>query len=296
MTDNANQVEGAGGGAGAAVVAEEKVAKEASIPENMKKGKLLGMKHISGLLSIFTFVLSLPILASVMWLLYMRDYDCEVLLRLPRLQIGIGIALIFVFLVSNATLILIRTRLPMVGVMLVMVPLLLMLTMGLAFVGAFKMESRRMPASPMWLKAKVQNNNKWNDIKSCIYDSETCEEMAITSMQLSPYAFSMRKLTPIESGCCQPPPFCGMEALNTTFWVEKDHARSRNHPFDTDCDTWSNNRNILCYDCQSCREGFLSTIQSKWRKLGLFMVIMAVLLIVSHLSVFLATMWEKLES
>ncbi|GLT49617.1 hypothetical protein SLA2020_231630 [Shorea laevis] len=289
MADNAKKVEAA------AAVAEDKVAKQVVILEGSTNCKLLQLKHISDLLLMSTIVVSLPILALAMCLLYMEDYECEALLRLSRLQVGIGIGLVFIFLISNAALLL-RSRLPMVGVMLVMVPLLMMLTIGLTFVGAYKMESKRITASPMWFKSKVYNNNKWSDIKSCIYKSETCEEMAITSMALSSYVLNMQKLTPIESGCCRPPTFCEMEAVNATFWVKKDHKSNRTHPYDADCDTWSNDQNILCYDCQSFREGFLSTVERKWRELGLFMVTMAVELIICHLSVFLGTMFDTLGS
>ncbi|GLU10326.1 hypothetical protein SLE2022_271410 [Rubroshorea leprosula] len=275
MADNAKKVEAA------AAVAEEKGAKQALILEGSTKCFLL----------MFTFTLSLPVLAWAMCLLYMKHYECEDLLRLPRLQVGIGIGLVFIFLISNAALLL-RSRLPMVGVMLVMVPLLMMFTIGLTFVGAYKMESKRITASPMWFKSKVYNNNKWSEIKSYIHKSETCEEMAITSMALSSYVLNMQNLTPIQSGCCRPPTFCEMEAVNATFWVKKDHKSSRTHPYDTDCDTWNNDQNILCYDCQSCREGFLRTVEYKWRELGLFMVTTAVELIISHLSVFLGTMLE----
>ena len=58
-------------------------------------------KLLKRLSTILTFILSLPILAPVIWLLYMRDYDCEIVLRLPKLQVSIGIGLIITFLVSN---------------------------------------------------------------------------------------------------------------------------------------------------------------------------------------------------
>ncbi|KAK7847610.1 tetraspanin-15 [Quercus suber] len=47
-------------------------------------GKATQAKLWKRLSTIPTLILSLPILASVIWLLYMRDYDCEIVLRLPQ--------------------------------------------------------------------------------------------------------------------------------------------------------------------------------------------------------------------
>ncbi|TXG60891.1 hypothetical protein EZV62_012254 [Acer yangbiense] len=155
-------------------------------------------KNLAGLLTIVCFILSFPVIASVIWLFYMRDFDCEGLLRLPRLQTGIGIALIFVFTISNAALFL-RSRFPMPGVIVVMVPLILMLTAGLALVGAYDMESRKIPASPRWFRLKIDNNNNWNNIKSCIYDTGTCDDLQSRFFTLKSYDFSTSKLTSIEN-------------------------------------------------------------------------------------------------
>ncbi|KAK2633319.1 hypothetical protein Ddye_021689 [Dipteronia dyeriana] len=247
-------------------------------------------KNLAGLLTIVCFILSFPVIASVIWLFYMRDFDCEGLLRLPRLQTGIGIALIFVFIISNAALFL-RSRFPMPGVIMVMVPLILMLTAGLALVGAYDMESRKIPASPRWFRLKVDNNNNWNNIKSCIYDTGDCDDLQSRFFTLKSYDFSTSKLTSIESGCCKPPAICGMEFINATFWRRREEREPLEG--DQDCETWNNDRTIQCYNCQSCKDGFLRTLKSKWWKLGIFLVLMALLLIVFHLLVFLATMWER---
>lgn len=155
------------------------------------------MKIVIGSMAIFTFLLSLPILASVVWLLYMRDYDCEELLRLPKLQIGIGVALIFVFLVSNAVVFL-RPRMPVMGFLAAMVVLIVMFTAGLALLGAYSMESRKVLGSPTWLKAKVYDDRKWNSIKSCIYDTGVCKNLVEKTLTVKSYDLSVKKLSPIE--------------------------------------------------------------------------------------------------
>ncbi|KAF8389298.1 hypothetical protein HHK36_025991 [Tetracentron sinense] len=250
-------------------------------------------KNFLAPLTIFSFILSLPVLALVIWLLYMKDYDCEILLRLPRLRIGIGIWMIFVFLISNAV-VFCRSRFPMPGLVAVMVPLLVMLIMGLALVGVSRTESRAIPASPMWLKLKIHDNNNWNNIKSCIYDTHICDDLVSRTSSLKSYDFSLKKLSSIESGCCKPPTSCVMEYVNATFWEkEEDEATDKSYPYDRDCESWNNDQSRLCYNCYSCRQGFLTTLQRKWTRLGIFLVVMAILLVIAHLLLFVATMWER---
>lgn len=60
-----------------------------------------------------------------------------------------------------------------------------------------------------------------------------------------------------------------------------------------DCDTWQNDQNILCYDCESCKDGFVRIMESKWWKLGVFLILIALLLILCHILLFIAVMWER---
>ncbi|XP_059636225.1 tetraspanin-15 [Cornus florida] len=256
------------------------------------KDKGVQIKHVILPLTTLSFLLSLPILFSVIWLLYMRQCDCEQLLKLPKLQVGIVIGLIFIFLVSNIVVYL-RARFPMPGLLLVMVPLIMMLTVGLALAGAYKSESRTIPGSPSWLQMIVHDKNYWNNIKSCIYDTRTCNELVSRSYMLKSYDFSTTKLSPIESGCCKPPTNCGMEYVNATYWRKEDGAADSSNPYDSDCDLWENNNTILCYNCHACKQGFLTTLQGKWGKLGVFLFVMSLLLVISHLLLFVATMWER---
>ncbi|KAK6248152.1 hypothetical protein QUC31_019717 [Theobroma cacao] len=289
MADNANVAD-----AVAVTVIEENKPKQAQdVKKHIIPEKIFQMEQVSGMLSVVSFVLSLPILASVTWLLYMKSYDCEWLFKLPSLQIGISIGLIFVFLICNAALFL-RTRLsPMVGILVVMVPLLAMLIVGIALLGANNMEGRRIPATPSWFQMKIRDNSLWSNIKQCIYDTGVCEDLATTSVDLKSYDFSMKKLSSIESGCCKPPTVCQMQYVNATFWKKDDRLVTQSFSYNNeDCDSWRNDSDILCYDCKSCREGYISTLKSKWLKLGEFLVCMAVLLSTSHLLLFLVTMWE----
>lgn len=192
MAENTNPIDPL-----AMTIAEETTKTNKHVAENPKSERVNRVKNYAGLLSIITFVLSVLILASAIWLLYMKDYDCEKLLRLPRLQIGIGIGLIFVSLISSIA-VLLRSRFPVPGFFLVMVPLIVMLTMGLALVGANKLESRRLMATPNWFREKVRHNENWENIKSCIYSTGTCDDLVSRSLNLKAFDFSIKKLSSIE--------------------------------------------------------------------------------------------------
>ncbi|KAG6772208.1 hypothetical protein POTOM_023607 [Populus tomentosa] len=192
MAENTNPTE-----ALAMTIAEETTKTKKEVAGNTKSDeKVNQVKNYASIVSIITFVLSVLILASAIWLLYMKDYDCEELLWLPRLQIGIGIGLIFVSLISNIAVFL-RSRFPVPGFFLVMVPLIVMLTMGLALVGANKLESRRLMATPKWFREKVRHNDNWENIKSCIYNTGTCDDLVSRSLNLKAFDFSRMLQTTI---------------------------------------------------------------------------------------------------
>ncbi|XP_058114332.1 tetraspanin-15-like [Magnolia sinica] len=265
------------------------------------KGSSMAAKisKILRLVSIFTYLISLPLLGSSIWLLMMHNYDCEDLLNVPRLRITIAIGMMVLFLLSNLVVFYgVRFTLP--GFAAVMVMTTIMLTLGLAFVGTCKVESRAIPGSPLWLKMKVMDDEHWRQIKTCIFNGRMCSELGFRMQGLSAFDFNLKKLTRLESGCCKPPDICGMEYVNATYW---NYPRTYNdyipfsgtstHASGGDCDAWSNIQSILCYDCHSCREGFLTTIQRRWRSLGVFLVLMNILIMVTQLIRFILTMLDK---
>ena len=149
-------------------------------------------------LTILSFLLSFPILFCIVWLLYVRECNCEHLLQLSKLQHWVVFGLILLFAISNSV-VLLRSRFLMLGLIIVMVPLIVLLTIGLALVGAYTIESSRMiPGSPSWLKMMVNNDNKWNHIETCIYNTRTCQDLAVQSFMFKSYDFPTSKLSAIE--------------------------------------------------------------------------------------------------
>jgi len=68
-------------------------------------------------------------------------------------------------------------------------------------------------------------------------------------------------------GCCKPPLRCGFTKKNATFWEAPKAGPLAN---DTDCRTWSNRQDKLCFNCDSCKGGVLANIRSQWRHLTIF--------------------------
>ncbi|KAK9078858.1 hypothetical protein SSX86_002916 [Deinandra increscens subsp. villosa] len=248
-------------------------------------------KRILFPLNIITFLLSFPVIFCVVWLLYMRQCTCENILPLPKLQVGVVVVLIILFIVSNVVVFL-KSRFLMLGFIIVMVPLIVILTIGSALVGTYNIETQTIPGSPAWLKSKVYNDSNWKAIESCIYSTRTCQDLALQSSSVTrTYDFSRSHLSPTESGCCIPPSICDMRYVNATFWEKK--FEFYDDPYDTDCDMWQNKVTKLCYGCSTCRKGFIKTLRHKWYKLGVFLVTISILLIVCHLLLFVAMMWDR---
>ncbi|KAL2922711.1 Tetraspanin-9 [Bienertia sinuspersici] len=47
-----------------------------------------------------------------------------------------------------------------------------------------------------------------------------------------------------------------------------------------DCNRWDNDPNILCFNCETCKAGFLQDVTSHWRSTGLGLILMVVLVLV----------------
>lgn len=163
----------------------------------MTSSKASKVKLITGALTIFGIILSLPLLFMFIWLLVTGTHDCESLLNLRNLQMGIATGVFILFAASNI-MVFLRAKLRVMGLFLVMIPSIFMIIVGLGLVGAFNVETRTMPGSPKWLTIKVQNNYIWNEIKSCIYDTTTCQNLISKSYLLKSYDFTSSKLSPIE--------------------------------------------------------------------------------------------------
>ncbi|XP_050238076.1 tetraspanin-11-like [Mercurialis annua] len=112
-----------------------------------------------------------------------------------------------------------------------------------------------------WLQNMVSNGNHWNGIRNCLINHQVCDRLYKDNLIQNAGDFFLKKLSPIESGCCKPPIYCGYVYKNATIWIPKSGAAIK----ERDCTIWSNNRKKLCYDCNSCKTAVMEKSRKIWR-------------------------------
>lgn len=69
----------------------------------------------------------------------------------------------------------------------------------------------------------------------------------------------------VQSGCCKPPMYCGLTRENGSTWTVPEKGPAVQ---ESDCTTFSNEQDQLCYDCKSCKGGVLDHVRKEWRFLS----------------------------
>ncbi|EEF50679.1 conserved hypothetical protein [Ricinus communis] len=105
-----------------------------------------------------------------------------------------------------------------------------------------------------WLQMHVVDTYHWIPIKNCLIDAG--------------------------SGCCKPPTSCDLEYKNATFWTVPTSGLPKNT--DTDCTTWNNKQDLLCYDCNSCRAGFLANLRNSYMLLAPYNILTICFLLLTY--------------
>ncbi|KAL0460666.1 UNVERIFIED_CONTAM: Tetraspanin-4 [Sesamum latifolium] len=131
-----------------------------------------------------------------------------------------------------------------------------------------------------WLAERVAGQRYWSKISSCIRDSHVCGKLGrnIAGAPESAETFYLRKLTPVESGCCKPPTSCGYTYINETVWTSGGGLTGS----DPDCTRWSNDQEQLCYSCDSCKAGVLASLKKSWRKVSVINIVILIILVVLY--------------
>ncbi|KAI4319183.1 hypothetical protein MLD38_032814 [Melastoma candidum] len=128
-----------------------------------------------------------------------------------------------------------------------------------------------------WLQNHLARGKAWDNLRTCMVDTSVCQKLA--SDHALAEDFNKMNLTPVESGCCKPPTYCEFQFRNATYWMVP--ATGPAVP-DSDCTTWSNNQNELCFDCKSCKAGFLANIKHEWKTLLIINACAVVLVMVIY--------------
>ena len=61
-------------------------------------------------------------------------------------------------------------------------------------------------------------------------------------------------------------------------WNKTDGVNHSN----PDCNAWDNDSNVLCFNCESCKAGFLQNLKTDWKKVTIVNVIFLVFLIIVY--------------
>lgn len=249
-----------------------------------------------GTTAFITFLLSIPILAGGIWLSSSAT-DCIRFLQLPLIIVGITLMAISLFGLSAACygqLKLIRFFLFVLFVFLFVLLFFIIFAYATTdTVGKGQVILNRafleyqLDGYSGWLKDRVVDVDNWEKVSECVKKSGECG-VAMARYVRDPNsgllvpesagAFYLRNLSPIESGCCKPPTSCGFTYINETVW----NAVSGVPATDPDCARWSNDQQILCYQCDSCKAGMLATTRRHWRKVSVINIVVLVLLVVLY--------------
>ncbi|XP_077238229.1 tetraspanin-8-like [Tasmannia lanceolata] len=225
--------------------------------------------NLIGILNFITFLFSIPILGGGIWLSTRASTDCEKILDGPLIVLGA-----FLLLVSLAGLIGACCRVTwLLWVYLLFMFLLIVLlfcstifTFVVSNKGAGEVVSGRgykeyrLGDYSNWLQKRVSDGKDWRTISSCLKDGKACESLEDSNLPQA--QFYEKKLSPIQSGCCKPPTICGFTYVNATVWQKP----AANTTFsNADCNKWDNDKNTLCFNCQSCKAGVLANLKKDWK-------------------------------
>ncbi|KAI9193808.1 hypothetical protein LWI28_000351 [Acer negundo] len=247
--------------------------------------------HLIGLLNFLTFLLSIPILGGGIWLsTRANNTDCIKFLQWPL--IGIGIAIMVVSLAGFAGACY-RNIFLMWFYLFVMFFIIAALIGFIIFAYAVTdkgsgrvvinrgyLEYNLDDYQGTWLERRVSDNSYWAKIGACVRDSRVCSKMGrvVGGIPETADMFYLRKLSPVQSGCCKPPTECGYVYANETVW-NSGGAMVGTNP---DCTSWSNDQQVLCYRCNSCKAGILASLKKSWRKVSVINIVVLIILVIAY--------------
>ena len=81
----------------------------------------------------------------------------------------------------------------------------------------------------------------------------------------------------LQSGCCKPSNDCNFTYVSPTTW-NKTSGPYKN----PDCNTWDNDKEKLCYDCQACKAGFIDNLKTSWKVVAIVNIIFIVALMIVY--------------
>lgn len=241
--------------------------------------------NLVGILNFLIFVLSIPILIGGIWLSHHGTSECERFLDKPVIALGV-----FLMVVSLAGLIGSCCRVNWLLWVYLFVMFLLIVILFCFTVFAFVITNKgagealsgkgykeyRLGDYSNWLQKRVDGKD-WDKIKSCLIDAKVCQSLEQEN-DTTASQFYVKNLSPIQSGCCKPSNDCNFQYVSPTKWTKTTNSTTTN----PDCDVWSNDADKLCYNCSSCKAGFLQNIKSDWKKVAVINIVFLVAVIIVY--------------
>lgn len=169
--------------------------------------------------------------------------------------------------------------------------------------------------SPLIRRALV-SDDKWIAIRSCLAESGLCESFRDRSINpiwkenlrflevsslLSLTFFQQQIMNSVfalifffffvcdvQLGCCFPPKRCSFVQKNETLReIPKNSGIVSEEEEDSECRRWEeeSKEGKYCYDCDSCKAGYLSKFQRDWKAdKGIYIAVIAILIVATFLS------------
>ncbi|RWW67473.1 hypothetical protein BHE74_00025081 [Ensete ventricosum] len=245
-----------------------------------------GTNSLIGAVNFVTFLISIPILGGGIWLsAKANSTDCLRFLQWPLIIIGVAIMVISLMGFAGACYRLVwLLRLYLFAMFFVVAALLGFIVFAFAVTdrghGQVVMNRAfleyQLSDYSGWLKDRVSDPGYWAKISACLRQGHACSKMARYAQP--PDMFYRRNLSPIESGCCKPPTSCGYTYVNETFWTTGAGMMVN----DMDCTRWSDDQQLLCYQCDSCKAGVLASIRHSWRKVSVINIVVLIILVIVY--------------
>ncbi|CAN6563826.1 unnamed protein product [Malus baccata var. baccata] len=241
--------------------------------------------RITATLNFIALLCAIPIMSSGIWLASKPDNECIRSFRWPVFILGALMLLVclagFIGAYFNKQGLLALYLFCMAALIILLLVLLIFAFTVTRPDGSYAVPGRayreyRLEGFSKWLRDYVTDSSTWQKIRTCLAESDTCPKL--TQQYMSADQFLFAHISPLQSGCCEPPTMCGYNYVNPTLWINPVNPGA-----DPDCLIWNNDQNLLCYNCNSCRAGLLGNLRKEWRRVNVILIVAVVILICVYL-------------
>ncbi|KAL2899632.1 Tetraspanin-9 [Bienertia sinuspersici] len=240
-----------------------------------------------GCLNALTLCISLPVLLVGYFLKLTANSPCDPVMYKPLLALGLCLLIVsLIGFLGACCRITVFLWLYLIALFIVIIGLLACLSVGGAIIKGGEngedvlgggVKEYELHTFSGWLKSHLVGGSHWEDVKACMIHHDACGKIGAFRSIMDFVSLKTSKLTSIETGCCKPPVHCGFEYENSTNWKVPEKGLSSQ---DQDCKTWNNDSAKLCYNCGSCKAGYLALFMKGWRKITIVQSVLLIILFI----------------